>query len=321
MRTATTRHHPIFERFNRIGAWADGERRCNFLGALSRCEWEAQVTPTLLSSGATALVNDDPTLPHPLSEDYYEWIDLLTAVAEAGPRMIMVELGAGYGRWAINCAVACRRVLGREQPEARLIAVEGDQRRIGWLREHFEMNGLRLEGEVGHQIIEAVVGRHTAPAVFAEGPLTDYGFGTARLTAAALTKVLASGAERVGLRDSGYEYAGRVVTTRPLADILAIPNAPVDYLSVDIQGAEADVIEGGIDAMNRLVRRIHIGTHGHDLEDRLHDCLVASGWVITRFWRRHTDCHAEYGRFTTDDGMVAALNPRLCSLVSSEVNG
>jgi len=43
----------------------------------------------------------------------------------------------------------------------------------------------------------------------------------------------------------------------------------------------------------------------------VHDCLIANGWLITRFWRRRTDCHAEYGRFMTDDGIIAALNPRL----------
>src|SRR5579862_3003216 len=196
-----TRHHPIFDRFSRTAAWDDGERRCNFLGALSQCAWEPQVTPTLLSSGASALVDDDPTLPHPLSEDYYEWLDLLTAVVAAGPRMVMIELGAGYGRWAINCAMACRRVLGREPPAAWLIAVEGDQRRMGWLGEHVAMNGLRDDGAVTCQLIQAVVGRDTGPAVFEEGPLTDYSFGTARLTEAAMTKVLASGLQRVGLRN------------------------------------------------------------------------------------------------------------------------
>jgi len=306
-----TRHHPIFERFGRTAAWDDGARRCNFLGGLSRCEWEPQVTPTLLSSGASALVDDDRSLPHPLSEDYYEWIDLLTAVAGAGPRVVMVELGAGYGRWAVNCAMACRRVMGREPPAALLIAVEGDRRRIGWLSEHFEMNGLHHDDAVEFHLIEAVVGRNAAPAVFEEGPVTDYSFGTARLTPAAMTAVLASGAERVGLRNPNIDYTGRVVTATPLADILDLANAPVDYLSIDIQGAEAEVVEGGIDAMNRLVRRVHLGTHGHDLEDRVHDCLIANGWLITRFWRRHTDCHAEYGRFTTDDGIIAALNPRL----------
>ena len=49
-----------------------------------------------------------PEPPTP-SEDYFEWIDLLEAVAAAEDRFTMLDLGAGFGRWGIRGALAARQ--------------------------------------------------------------------------------------------------------------------------------------------------------------------------------------------------------------------
>src|SRR4051794_1481598 len=38
------------------------------------------------------------------SEEYFEWIDFLAAATTARKRFVMMELGAGYGRWLMRGA-------------------------------------------------------------------------------------------------------------------------------------------------------------------------------------------------------------------------
>src|SRR4051794_22249101 len=42
-------------------------------------------------------------------EEYFRWIDLLTAVRTAETKFVMMELGAGYGRWLMRGANAVKR--------------------------------------------------------------------------------------------------------------------------------------------------------------------------------------------------------------------
>ena len=46
----------------------------------------------------------DLRLPKVNGLEYFEWLDLLHAVQDARDRFVMVELGAGYGRWAVRAA-------------------------------------------------------------------------------------------------------------------------------------------------------------------------------------------------------------------------
>ena len=54
----------------------------------------------------------------------------------------------------------------------------------------------------------------------------------------------------------------------------------VDVMHVDIQGAEADAIEASIETVDKVARRVVIGTHGRALEERLMALFSARGWVL-----------------------------------------
>ena len=42
-------------------------------------------------------------LPYPdFCEEYFEWIDVLESVLAADQQFVMIELGAGYGRWLVQ---------------------------------------------------------------------------------------------------------------------------------------------------------------------------------------------------------------------------
>ena len=77
--------------------------------------------------------------PPPVDGEYFEWIDVLESVALARDRYTMLELGAGYGRWAVRAAAAVRQ---RGISECHLVAVEADPVHFTWLQQHFCDNGL-----------------------------------------------------------------------------------------------------------------------------------------------------------------------------------
>jgi hypothetical protein len=116
-------HHLIFDRFERTRPFSDERFHHNFMGARIAHEFERdliEVVPSfdhalasgLKASGRSVVYDDDPTFPCKNSEDYFEWIDLLTAIDRAGTQFTMIELGAGYGRWIANAAAAMRRRRG-----------------------------------------------------------------------------------------------------------------------------------------------------------------------------------------------------------------
>lgn len=74
--------------------------------------------------------NESPTYP-PFDEEYFEWIDLLEAVAAAKDRFTMLELGAGFGRWTARAAAAAKQ----RDLSYSLIAVEAEPTHFDWMRE------------------------------------------------------------------------------------------------------------------------------------------------------------------------------------------
>jgi hypothetical protein len=92
-------HHPVFERFHPVRPLhpAQGFSLDSLLGTVLRREhyltWPGP-----------------PPYPPPVDEEYFEWIDLLTAATEAQGTFVFWELGAGYGRWSIRAAALARQL-------------------------------------------------------------------------------------------------------------------------------------------------------------------------------------------------------------------
>src|SRR3954447_10429695 len=68
-----------------------------------------------------------------------EWAGVLRAVLDAGPEVVAVELGAGWGPWLVAVAAAARV---RGIRAVRLVGVEGSRHHVEYLRTHFADNGL-----------------------------------------------------------------------------------------------------------------------------------------------------------------------------------
>jgi FkbM family methyltransferase len=224
-------------------------------------------------------------------EDTFEWIDLLESILEAKDQFTMMELGAGYGRWSVRAAAALRQL----RPLLfRLVAVEGEPRHYRWLQQHMSDNGIPPDACT---LIQGVVSDHRDDVLFYVGsPLGDtdepaswYGQAIIHSYDSVDQPLMNAyeGRDVVRLK-SGW----RSVKTRSylLRDILP-ETERIDLIDLDVQGEELKVIAAAIEALNRRVVRLHIGTHSHEIEAGLRELLTQQGW----------ECKADYPCTQTND--------------------
>jgi FkbM family methyltransferase len=226
----------------------------------------------------------------PLDEELFEWHSLASAIRDARGRFTFVELGAGFCRWAVSAAVACRRLA----LPCDLIAVEAEPDHFVMMKQHFADNDLDWRE---HRLIEAAISAQAGSVHFTVGaadrwwgqailPSADYGFGDI---------------EGVTVRSVPAITPGDILETVAL----------VDLMDIDIQGAEADVIESGLPELTAKVRRLHIGTHKTDIEERIRVALAAAGWRRVWDFPCNTRTRTPYGHVTFQDGVQAWFNPRV----------
>lgn len=169
-------------------------------------------------------------------EDKYEMAFLEKAVATAQNIFTMVELGCGYARWLVNGAKLCEQAGIKD---VHLIGVEASRRRFEFALQHLADNQIDFLCDMYNMGVGA---KHGIAAIADD---MDYG--------------------------SALHGVGNV-TVEPLAYFL--PDGPIDYLCMDIQGAEADVLESSIDVLPRC-RFIHVATHSFDVAERCKKVMAA----------------------------------------------
>ena len=221
------------------------------------------------------------TPPTPDTE-VFEWVDLLEAVIGAEGRFTMVELGAGYGRWIVNAAAAVRAY--RDLPSS-LTAVEAEPTHFRWLELHCSDNGVTAT------LVHAAVAPRRGRVNFAVGdPAAWYG--------------------QAIVDESWSPPHVDTVDAVTLRDLLG-PLDHVDLIHCDIQGAEADVFEHAASDVDSKVRRVHIGTHGSEVESRLRRMFGSRGWESLNDYAAGTAADTPWGRMTFQDGVQTWANPRM----------
>lgn len=135
-----------------------------------------------------------------------------------------------------------------------------------------------------------------------------------------------SGMMQFPVVESAWENGGQAVASQAARDYVGrevrheqvraytidqiLPHQPIDFLHVDVQGAEGDVIPSSTDFLSRYVRDLFVGTHSRAIEGRL---LHANGWRLvrerpTKFeYRSHLPSVVGW---TTRDGGQFWMNPR-----------
>ena len=215
----------------------------------------------------------------PFDEEYFEWIDLLEAVAFAKDRFSMVELGAGWGRWSARAAAAC---LQRGLP-CHLVAVEAEPTHFKWMLQNFEDNGIRLDD---CRLVEAAVTGHDGTVGFHVGnPATWYG-------------------QCVG--------GDTDVSSISLETLLQGEDA-IDLIDMDVQGAELEIVAAAGDSLAQRVKRVHVETHSGHLHAGVHRVFRALGWKPHFSFEGNSTDSTPWGRLDFQGGTQSWLNPRLCS--------
>jgi hypothetical protein len=128
-----------------------------------------------------------------------------------------------------------------------------------------------------------------------------------------LRRLVPGGYEDSFARDDDRDYfVGdiRLMSTVTLKDVLG-PFDRVDYLEADIQQSESIVFPPFMDAMNRKVRRVHVGTHGKTVHRNLSQLLQQNGWDIVFDYDPNTTHETPCGKFSLNDGVLSAVNPQV----------
>lgn len=212
-----------------------------------------------------------------IDDEYFQWIELLHAVADADAatpgHFSIVELGSDYGPWIARGLAAWRFRKGETfyAHSCAAVAVEANPLfapRVEQLLTDNDLNCMpqvtTLTGKVGNDV------------------------GSLRLHDVLLH----------------LEHAReRSMASTDWRSCL------VSLVHIDVQGQEAHVVRDGLDdgSLGRVCRLI-VGTHTRALHWQVEGLLKDPGWEITRSFLPWSVSGTEYGRIVFRDGLIVALN-------------
>lgn len=303
-----SQHHPVISRYRAYSGPVPPRTSPDFLGTMTRQDYISGFVP--INAESYTVENYLPAF----DEEYFEWISLLESAIEARGSYVMMELGAGFGRWAVRAATAIQQA----QPGLpfSIFAVEAEPTVYGWMRDHFAHNGL---DPAAHQLIHGAVSEAPGDVFFYVGgpkggpydkrPENWYG--------QCLTKDYDAAAN--GKPDGSYQ--GHAVTEHPSGwRSIRVPGVSLksllsrtghaDLIDMDIEGQELESVTTNIDALDAKVRRLHIGTHSVEIEDGLRRLLSAHGWECRADYSLFSECDTPYGRIRFENGAQTWVNPR-----------
>ena len=295
--------HPVFAHFPPYSGVCGPEFSIDFLGAKVRTEFV---------TGAVASGAHVTTQYPPLDEEYFEWIDILESVRAAKGEYTMVELGAGYGRWAVRAACAVRRC--RPDLPFHLVAVEAEPKHFQWMKQHFRDNDVDPRK---HTLVNAAVGEEAGTAMFYVGSPESGGNVAADWYGQALTKSYEEVEKRKFVKYEGFRVIKlksgwqAIETECVVLGSLIGDLKRVDLIDMDVQGAELKVVHSSIDVLDRNTVRMHIGTHDREIEEGLRELFQAHGWECRADYKCLETNETPWGPVEFSDGVQSWLNPRL----------
>lgn len=261
-----------------LGFWRD------FMGVRTRCAYLPPIYKAL-----SGTVEGPPGTERVGLHEVAEWTGTLRSVLEARTRgrLVVIELGAGWGPWLVSATKAAERV-GIEN--VSLAGVEGAESHYQFMRQHFIDNGLDPDA---HRLIHGVVGTRDGEARFPKLNNPSFEWGTP----ADFDENATSGA---------FEAVACIALTTLIHEF-----PYVDLIHCDIQGHEVDVLVAAKDALQFNVRRVVIGTHGRHIEADLIDFFLACGWRLEDEGACTLVQPADKGPFElVRDGYQVWANPR-----------
>jgi FkbM family methyltransferase len=230
-------------------------------------------------------------IPHPpVEEEYFEWIALLTAIANTTECFCFAEIGAGWGRWIASAAALCRQ----KALDFSLIAVEAEPSHFEWMQMVLRDNDINPED---HELFLAAAAAESGELLLAgrDEPLTQYGHRAID--------------PRQLVDWQGLDFVFRPVEARSLGQFFD-KHERIDLVDMDVQGIEHEIVAAGIDVLNQKVRMIHVGTHSKEVETRLASVLWEHGWLNAFSFPSGRLVETCFGRVAFGDGAQTWVNPR-----------
>jgi FkbM family methyltransferase len=226
------------------------------------------------------------------TSDVLDWTLVAQAVRDSSTTFRMAALGAGFGRWcAAGAALAAQ--IGREY---RLLGVEAEPQHFQWMLRHFKENNIP---ESHYIALEAAAVGRPGDCWFPVGNSQAW-YGQAVCSE-----------DQILPRDVKLRRT-RGVTIDEILKLLS----PLDYLQMDIQGAEFDVLSYRPDCLDRQVRLVNIGTHSAEIEALLRKLFKGLAWECLHDVRLGSRIPVRLGNelgpeVEFGDGVQVWRNPRL----------
>jgi hypothetical protein len=85
----------------------------------------------------------------------------------------------------------------------------------------------------------------------------------------------------------------------------------VDLIDMDIEGQELPSIASTIKTLDAKVKRLHIGTHGKEIEQELRQLLSAHGWDCLADYSVFSTSETPWGPISFENGVQSWVNTRL----------
>jgi FkbM family methyltransferase len=256
----------------------------------------SKVRTSILPEEIHSLDGQKLAIPVPCDflSDAIEWIGLLRSVSEANRTFRMMEVGAGFGPWSAAGVVAARR---RGIKDIHATAVEADPVRFAALRQTVDDNDFASIATLHCAAVDTASGVGHWPN--APQSLTDAGL-----------RLIPEG-ERTDYR--GRVYADtREVTLIAFSELIGTNTW--DLIHVDVQGHELNICTAAMEALNRHVRRLIIGTHSRKLDGDVFDLFWRAGWTLENEKPSRVDFRKEFPsleHMTTHDGTQIWRNTRV----------
>jgi FkbM family methyltransferase len=242
-----------------------------------------------------------------VSEEYFEFLDIFEAAIDAERAFTIMEWGAGFARWT-SLGIAAARLRGIEQ--INVACVEAHPQHIKYIEENFDLLKMSAENAV---IFPFALSGKSGTDIFVIGMPQEFHqedtwYGQA-LTP--FNDLVPSGKFYDGspLLENDRGWQGIQVQVEPASSVLRNYEF-IDLIDMDLQGAEADVVDESIVQLNNQVRRLHIGTHGPEIEERLRATLSANDWIKLRDLPVAAETETCFGPVTCVDGLQSWFNPR-----------
>jgi len=197
-----------------------------------------------------------------------EYVSCLTSVENADSSYTMFELGAGWGPWMSIAGTAAKRKGIRT---INLIGVEGEHNKMSFIKEHLTENGLRPDTEemktclngINTIIYDGVINTTGNDMEFPDAAHDAYG--------ASLVEGAGSGHFQKTTLVKGYSLPA-----------ISSEYDYIDFVHIDIQGYEEELVSKSIDFLKKKVKFLFIGTHTREIEGHLINILYENDFRLIR---------------------------------------